>query len=73
MKHRHLNHSDFTPAAIDDCISRGLRADWAELRMAVQSQPKLKDIILKVCSAYVKDPYAQRYHLWMSYVERTIT
>src|ERR1041385_1441678 len=32
MLHRHLNHSDWTLAAIDDVIARGRLDDWKELR-----------------------------------------
>ena len=28
MRHRHLNHEDYTLAAIDDVSARGLWADW---------------------------------------------
>ncbi len=34
MYHRHLNHQQFTLAAIDDIIARGKRQDWAGLRSA---------------------------------------
>ena len=35
MQHRHLNHQDFTLAAIDDVIDRGTLEDWLELRREV--------------------------------------
>jgi hypothetical protein len=34
MRHRHLNHEQYTLAAIDDTIQRGKREDWAHLRRA---------------------------------------
>ena len=69
MEHRHLTHSDFTLAAIDDVISRGRWRDWAELRRAALADRSLLDKIERVCRQYVGDPYAQRYHFWMHYVE----
>jgi hypothetical protein len=35
MKHRHLNHQDFSLATVDDVIARGLLYDWLELRRTV--------------------------------------
>jgi hypothetical protein len=34
MEHRHLNHHEYTLAAIDDIIGPGKRQDWATLRAA---------------------------------------
>jgi len=70
MKHRHLNHQNFTLAAIDDCIARGRPKDWAELRQATLADPALLDKVKRVCLAHVADPYAQRYQFWMRYVEK---
>ena len=72
MRHRHLTHQEFTLAAIDDVIARGKRRDWAELRAAALSDPRILERILRVCQAHVADPYAQRYHFWKQYVERRI-
>jgi hypothetical protein len=69
MKHRHLNHEDFTLAAIDDIIGRGLLADWDDLRVALARQPELRDKVLRVCDPHLGDPYAQRYFFWKRYVE----
>ena len=69
MIHRHLNHQRFTLAAIDDVISRGKWLDWAEMRRAVLSDPPLLDKVERICRHHVSDPYAQRYHFWMRYVE----
>jgi hypothetical protein len=70
MLHRHLNHQRFTLAAIDDVISRGRWRDWAELRRAALSDRALLDKVERVCRPYVNsDPYAQRHHFWMHYVE----
>lgn len=65
--HRHLNHQRFTPAAIDDVISRGRWIDWAELRRAALAEPSVLDDIERVCRAYVSDPYSQRHHFWLHY------
>lgn len=72
MQHRHLNHQDFTLAAIDDVISRGRLKDWFELRRALLDDHSLFDKVLRICRAHVSDPYAQRYHFWMHYVEEHI-
>ena len=69
MQHRHLNHQRFTLAAIDDVISRGRWRDWAELRQAVLADPALLEKVERVCRPYLTNPYAQRHHFWMRYVE----
>jgi len=69
MLHRHLNHQRFTLAAIDDVISRGRWQDWAALRRAVLADRSLLDKVERVCGPYIADPYAQRYHFWMHYVQ----
>jgi len=68
MQHRHLNHQRFTLAAIDDVIARGLWQDWAGLRLAVLQDQTLLDKVERICRARVSEPYAQRYHFWMNYV-----
>ena len=71
MLHRHLTHAGYTIASIDDIIARGNRADWAELKNALDSRPKeIKPKILAACIAYEHDPYAQRQRLWRIYAER---
>lgn len=74
MEHRHLDHQRYTLAAIDDVITRGRWRDWASLRHAVLADPSLLGKVEQVCRARVGDPYAQRHHFWMHYVEehRTI-
>lgn len=69
MLHRHLNHQGFTLAAIDDVISRGRWDDWAALRRAVLDDHSLLDKVVRVCSAHLSDPYAQRHHFWMHYAK----
>ena len=67
MLHCHLNHQRFTLASIDDVISRGRWADWAELRRAVLAARSLLDKVELVCLAHTADPYAQRHHFWLHY------
>lgn len=69
MLHRHLNHQQFTLAAIDDVIARGRQQDWAELRLAVREDRSLLEKVARVCREHVADPYAQRYYFWMHYAE----
>lgn len=68
MEHRHLNHSRYTLAAIDDVIVRGKWNDWIDLRSAALADRRVLDKIERVCHAKVADPYAQRHHFWMHYV-----
>jgi hypothetical protein len=70
MRHRHLDSQDFSLAAIDDIIDRGLVDDWLDLREAALSDNSLMQKVLRVCRAHVDDPYAQRYHFWKHYAER---
>jgi hypothetical protein len=66
--HRHLNHSDWTLASVDDVIARGRLHDWIQLRDAAAGQVEIRAYILRICQAHVSDPYAQRYHFWNAYV-----
>jgi len=70
MRHRHLNHKDYTLAAIDDVIGRGKAKDWAALRRGLLRNPQLGKKILRVCRPRVQDPYAQRYFFWKFYVQK---
>lgn len=67
MLHRHLNHQDYTLAAIDDVISRGRWADWAQLRQSVLSDRALLDKVENVCRPHISHPVAQRHQFWMGY------
>jgi hypothetical protein len=69
MLHRHLNHQRLTLAAIDDVISRGQWNDWAALRRSALQDKSLLEKVRRVCNPYRSDPYAQRYHFWMHYVQ----
>jgi hypothetical protein len=70
MRHRHLNHEQYTLAAIDDVIDRGVRADWEDLQRAALRDPATMARVRRVCEAHVHDPYAQRYHAWKHYADR---
>ena len=70
MQHRHLNHQDYTLAALDDIIDRGKREDWAQLRSVALKEPAIMEKILRVARAHANDPYAQRYHFWRQYAEQ---
>lgn len=70
MLHRHLDHQRFTLAAIDDVILRGRWQDWADLRLAVLADRTLLDKVERVCRQHVSDPYAQRHHFWLNYVQK---
>jgi hypothetical protein len=69
MRHRHLNHQDYTLAAIDDIISNGQRATWERLRLALLQEADVGDKILRVCNARIHEPSAQRHHFWRQYVQ----
>jgi hypothetical protein len=72
MLHRHLNHSDWTLAAVDDVIARGRLDDWKQLRDAATRRADIRARILRVCAAHLADPYAQRYHFWVFYVRKQL-
>ena len=67
MKHRHLNHSHLTAAAIDNIISRGRWRDWVEMRGAALENPDVLRRVEKICGHYADIPHAQRFHFWMHY------
>jgi hypothetical protein len=67
MRHRNLNHSRFTLAAIDDVIDRGQRESWGFLLTAVDASPEIRSRVLRVCKPHASDDFAQRYHFWNNY------
>lgn len=73
MEHRHLNHQDFTLAAIDDVINNGSWDAWKRLRQAVRLEAGVREKVLRVCNARAHDPLAQRHHFWREYVQETCT
>ena len=71
MKHRHLNHSGFTLAAIDDIISRGVWDDWAELRRAMLSDVGVLAKVKRIAFARANEsPRTLRYQFWRRYAQR---
>jgi hypothetical protein len=72
MWHRHLDHHDWTLAAVDDVIARGRMGDWKQLRDMAANRADVRERILRVCSAHLSDPYAQRYHFWDFYVRQQL-
>jgi hypothetical protein len=49
MQHRHLNHQDFTLAAVDDIIRRGDWRDWVQLRRAAHRDAAVLARIERIC------------------------
>jgi hypothetical protein len=72
MVHRHLNHGNYTLAAIDDLIARGKRQDWAEMRRAALADRGLMEKVRRIAAARGQDPYAQRYRFWRRYAEQKL-
>lgn len=69
MRHRHLNHTEFTLAAIDSVIERGSAEDWRELREATGTRPELIAKIVRVCEAQRNNPYsAELYAEWLTWL-----
>lgn len=68
MQHRHLTHTEWTLAAVDDTIARGRMDDWKELRDAAGGHASVCERILRVCAAHLADPAEQRYYFWDYYV-----
>jgi hypothetical protein len=65
MRHRHLNHQEYTLAAIDSVIDRGKPQDWAELRSAALNDRTIMEKIFRVAVAHADDPYSpEMYLLW---------
>ena len=54
MQHRHLNHQDFTLAAIDDIIGNGGRRDWSMLRRAALDNRNILNDVLRICASSSK-------------------
>jgi hypothetical protein len=69
MQHRHLNHQNFTLAAIDDIIGNGGRRDWSALRRAALEDRNILEDVLRICAASTDEPGAQRYYFWKRYAE----
>ena len=73
MWHRHITESGKPSlAAIDDIIDRGGVDDWRELKACADLDRSILMKIIKICAEKVKDPFAQRYHLWNYYAQHAI-
>jgi hypothetical protein len=72
MRHRHLSHSNWSLAAVDDLIARGRMDDWKQLRDTAARRADVRKRILQVCAVHLADPYAQRYQFWDFYVRKQL-
>jgi hypothetical protein len=75
MKHRHLNHEEYTLAGIDDVINCGDRKDWAEMRKDALGNPVVMEKIHRIFQARPgKDPEAdaRRYGIWRRFIVDSI-
>lgn len=71
MIHRHLNHENYTLAAIDSVIGHGKGRDWLELRRAARTDRSIMEGVLRIAIAHAEDPYdAERYLLWKQFADR---
>jgi hypothetical protein len=64
LKHRHTNDTGYTLTAIDSIIERGKRPDWAELQIAMRSNPEICLDVLHMAKHNLEHPYTIRYHYW---------
>ena len=73
MLHRHLNHQDFTLAAVDDIIRRGGSRDWVLLRRAALRDAAVLARVQRICGAadasQPEEGY-QRVNFWRKYARR---
>lgn len=72
VEHRHLTHTAWTLAAVDDAIARGRMDDWKALRLAAARDPRVRDRVLTVCEGCLADPTEQRYYFWDYYVRHYV-
>lgn len=73
MQHRHLNHQDFTLAAVDDIIRRGGSRDWVLLRRAAHRDAAVLARVQRICGTAAASPApegAQRLNFWRKYARR---
>lgn len=74
MKHRHLNHEEWTPAGIDSCITRGNQEDWNDLCQAALGDPGVMADLRRVAGyeLNLESPYdGQCYHEWWKWAQDT--
>jgi hypothetical protein len=73
MQHRHLNHQDFTLAAVDDIIRRGGWRDWVLLRRAACRDGAVLARIQRICATAAtnqRQEGSQRLGFWRKYAQR---
>lgn len=70
MTHRHLVPRGYTLAAVDDVIASGGWDAWVRLRLAVRTDPAIREKVLRVCAAHEGDPSAQRHLFWKLYARK---
>jgi hypothetical protein len=73
MQHRHLNHQEFTLAAVDDVIRRGDWRDWVLLRRAAHRDGEVLARIQRICATDAASPPqegSQRLGFWRKYAQR---
>lgn len=72
VQHRHLNHQDFTLAAVDDIMRRGGARDWVLLRRAAHRDAAVLARIQRICAAAAgpSQEGAQRINFWRKYARR---
>ena len=73
MQHRHLNHHDFTLAAVDDIIRRGGSRDWVQLRRAAHRDAAVLARVQRICGTAAASPSqegTQRLNFWRKYARR---
>lgn len=71
MQHRHLNHQDYTLAAVDDIIRRGGAREWVLLARAARRDATVLKRIQRICA--FASPSAegfQRLNFWRIYAKR---
>lgn len=70
MRHRHIETKEYTLAAIDDVIERGLLRDWLELRGAVQSSTAVASNVRRICEHQkMCSDFPSRYIFWSNYLD----
>lgn len=61
MDHRHLNHDEFTLAAIDSLIERGTVEDWLRLAREIRGSHTVRDRVRQLCAARLSRPDPEFY------------
>ncbi|MDR1579196.1 MAG: hypothetical protein LBS35_02465 [Synergistaceae bacterium] len=64
MRHRNIDDTKYSLAAIDSVIERGQRRDWALLQLEMKRSPDLCRKVFDIASHNLEHPYTIRYHYW---------